>query len=169
MAQKTFFQRIFNTQQDVKQSNMMGYFGVSTNQPKNYTYQDLANEGYLKNAIVYRCVNEISKGASAVPFVIKAGDDIIEQHPIIDLLKRPNPLQSYSEFFNSLFGYVLLSGNAYILKIGSTNTPRELHQLRPDRIQIKGSGNPIPEKYEYVINGRVQATYPVDQIGRAHV
>lgn len=163
MAQKTFFQRIFNTQQDVKQSNMMGYFGVSTNQPKNYTYQDLANEGYLKNAIVYRCVNEISKGASAVPFVIKAGDDIIEQHPIIDLLKRPNPLQSYSEFFNSLFGYVLLSGNAYILKIGSTNTPRELHQLRPDRIQIKGSGNPIPEKYEYVINGRVQATYPVDQ------
>ena len=165
MAQQTFFQRLFNVQkEEVKQSNMMGYFGVGTDQPKNYTYQDLAKEGYLKNAIVYRCVNEISKGASAVPFVVKAGDQIIEQHPLIDLLNRPNPLQSYSEFFNSLFGYVLLSGNAYILKIGAENgSPKELHQLRPDRIQIKGIGNPIPEKYEYIINGRVQNTYLVDQ------
>ena len=166
MAQQTFFQRLFNIQpvQEQKNSNMMGYFGVGTEEAKTYKYQDLAKEGYLKNAIVYRCVNEISKGASAVPFIIKAGDQIIEQHPLIDLLNRPNPLQSYSEFFNSLFGYVLLSGNAYILKVGSElGQPKELHQLRPDRINIKGGGNPIPEKYEYILNGRVHQTYMVDQ------
>jgi HK97 family phage portal protein len=166
MAQQSFFQRLFNNQpiKEQKNSNMMGYFGVGTEEAKTYKYQDLAKEGYLKNAIVYRCVNEISKGASAVPFVLKAGDQIIEQHPLIDLLNRPNPLQSYSEFFNSLFGYVLLSGNAYILKVGSDlGKPKELHLLRPDRINIKGSGNPIPEKYEYVIGGRIQNTYEVDQ------
>ena len=166
MANQTFLQRLFNNQPKVEQknSNMMGYFGVGTEEAKTYKYQDLAKEGYLKNAIVYRCVNEISKGASAVPFMIKAGDQIIEQHPLIDLLNRPNPLQSYSEFFNSLFGYVLLSGNAYILKVGSDlGKPKELHQLRPDRINIKGSGNPIPEKYEYVIGGKIQNTYEVDQ------
>ena len=166
MAQQTFFQRLFNIQpvQEQKNSNMMGYFGVGTEEAKTYKYQDLAKEGYLKNAIVYRCVNEISKGASAVPYIIKAGDQIVEQHPIIELLNRPNPLQSYSEFFNSLFGYVLLSGNSYILKVGSeSGQPKELHLLRPDRINIKGSGNPIPEKYEYVVNGRVHQTYLVDQ------
>ncbi|MAO22867.1 MAG: phage portal protein [Phycisphaerae bacterium] len=166
MAQQTFFQRLFNNKpvEEQKNSNMMGYFGVGTEEAKTYKYQDLAKEGYLKNAIVYRCVNEISKGASAVPFVLKAGDQIIEQHPLIDLLNRPNPLQSYTEFFNSLFGYVLLSGNAYILKVGSDlGKPKELHLLRPDRINIKGSGNPIPEKYEYVIGGRIQNTYEVDQ------
>jgi HK97 family phage portal protein len=166
MAQQTFLQRLFNIQpvQEQKNSNMMGYFGVGTEEAKTYKYQDLAKEGYLKNAIVYRCVNEISKGASAVPFIIKAGDQIIEQHPLIDLLNRPNPLQSYSEFFNSLFGYVLLSGNAYILKVGSElGQPKELHQLRPDRINIKGGGNPIPEKYEYIINGKVHQTFLVDQ------
>lgn len=148
-----------------KNSNMMGYFGVGTEEAKIYKYQDLAKEGYLKNAIVYRCVNEISKGASAVPLLLKNGDEIVEQHPLIDLLNRPNPLQSYSEFFNSLFGYVLLSGNAYMLKVGSElGTPKELHQLRPDRINIKGSGNAIPEKYEYIINGVVQKTYLVDQV-----
>lgn len=166
MAQQTFFQRLFNIQpvQEQKNSNMMGYFGVGTEEAKTYKYQDLAKEGYLKNAIVYRCVNEISKGASAVPFIIKAGDQIVEQHPLISLLNRPNPLQSYSEFFNSLFGYVLLSGNSYILKVGSElGQPKELHLLRPDRINIKGSGNAIPEKYEYIINGRVHETYLVDQ------
>ena len=164
MAEQTFLQRLFNINVEQKNSNMMGYFGVGSEESKSYKYADLAKEGYLKNAIVYRCVNEISKGASAVPFVIKSGNEIIEQHPLIDLLQRPNPLQSYSEFFNSLFGYVLLSGNAYILKTGSeVGAPKELHQLRPDRIHIKGSGKPIPEKYEYMVNGRVSHTYLVDQ------
>ena len=157
---------IFTTKPtEQKNSNMMGYFGVGTEEAKIYKYQDLAKEGYLKNAIVYRCVNEISKGASAVPLLLKNGDEIVEQHPIIDLLNRPNPLQSYSEFFNSLFGYVLLSGNAYILKVGNElGAPKELHQLRPDRIVIKGNGNALPDRYEYMINGRVQNTYLVDQL-----
>ena len=161
---RNIFQRIFNLGTESKQSNMMGYFGVGTSEQKNYKYQDLAKEGYLKNAIVYRCVNEISKGASAVPFVIKEGEQILEEHPIIDLLNRPNPLQSYSEFFSSLYGYLLLSGNAYILKVGSDmGTPQELHQLRPDRIEIKGGSSAIPEKYKYTINGKVKAEYLVDQ------
>ena len=166
MAKQTIFERLFNTKtSETKNSNMMGYFGVGTEEAKVYTYQELAKEGYLKNAIVYRCVNEISKGASSVPLLLKNGDEIVEQHPLIDLLNRPNPLQSYSEFFNSLFGYVLLGGNAYILKVGAEQgAPKELHQLRPDRMVIKGSGNPIPDRYEYVVNGRVQKTYMVDQV-----
>ena len=164
---RNIFERILglNKESDIKNnSDMVGYFGVGTEEPKAYKYQDLAKEGYLKNAIVYRCVNEIAKGASSVPFILKNGDQILDVHPLIDLLNRPNPLQSYSEFFSSLYGYVLLSGNAYVLKVGSElGSPRELHQLRPDRINIKGGGNPIPEKYEYIINGKIQNTYLVDQ------
>ena len=82
--------------------NMVGYFGVGTGSAKNYKYQDLAKEGYLKNAIVYRCVNEISKGAGSVGYMIKSGENMIENHPIIDLIDRPNPLQSNTEFFNPI-------------------------------------------------------------------
>lgn len=164
---RNILDRLLNRNQpnQTKNSNMMGYFGVGTEEPKAYKYQDLAKEGYLKNAIVYRCVNEISKGAAAVGFNVRyKNDTILEQHPLIDLLNRPNPQQSYSEFFGSLYGYLLLSGNTYVLKTGSERgAPRELHQLRPDRIEIKGSGNPIPEKYIYKINGKVQGTYDVDQ------
>jgi len=164
---RSFLDRILgrNLPTDKKMvGNMMGYFGVGSEERKSYKYADLANEGYLKNAVVYRCVNEISKGASAVPFILKFGDNIVEQHPLIDLLNRPNPLQSYSEFFNSLYGYLLLSGNSYVLKVGPDNgPPNELHQLRPDRLTIKGGGNPIPDRYEYTIGGKVQAIYQVDQ------
>lgn len=155
---------LFRTEEKQAPSNMVGYFGVGSGDAKNYKYQDLAKEGYLKNAIVYRCVNEISKGAGAVDFMLKNGEIMVEDHPLLDLLNRPNPLQSSSEFFNSLFGFLLLSGNAYILKVGSeVGSPRELHLLRPDRIQIKGGGNPIPDRYEYVVNGRVQNVFDVDQ------
>ena len=144
--------------------NMVGYFGVGTSKSRNYKYEDLAEEGYMKNSIVYRCVNEIAKGASAVPFMVKAGDQVLDSHPIVTLLNRPNPLQSHSEFFNSTFGFLLLSGNAYILKVGSeVGAPKELHLLRPDRMVVKGGANPIPERYDYVLNGRVQASYPIDE------
>ena len=149
---------------ETKQSSMVGYFGIQSGAHKNYSYEDLAREGYLKNAIVYRCVNEISKGASSVPFMVKSGDTVLEQHPLIDLIQRPNPLQSYSEFFNSLFGYLLLSGNSYYVKVGGlSNQPRELHLLRPDRIIIKGGTGSMPSQYEYVINGRTEKIYEVDQ------
>ena len=143
--------------------NMIGYFGVGSGESKQYNYADLASEGYLKNAIVYRCVNEISKGAGSVRYMLKNGDTVLDNHPLQDLLDRPNPLQSNSEFFNSLFGYLLLSGNAYVLKVGGGAQPRELHLLRPDRIVIKGGNKPIPERYEYMLNGRVAETYLVDQ------
>lgn len=143
--------------------NMIGYFGVGSGESKQYNYADLASEGYLKNAIVYRCVNEISRGAGSVRYMIKNGDTVLDNHPLQDLLDRPNPLQSNSEFFNSLFGYLLLSGNAYVLRVGGGAQPRELHLLRPDRIVIKGGNKPIPERYEYMLNGRVAQTYLVDQ------
>jgi len=148
----------------VKSGAMVGYFGIGSGESKQYSYDDLAREGYLKNAIVYRCVNEISKGASSVPYILKNGDTVLDQHPLIDLLDRPNPLQSYSEFFNSYFGYLMLSGNTYCLKVGGiSGKPRELHLLRPDRIQIKGGTGAMPSRYEYMINGRVEASYEVDQ------
>ena len=67
---RTFLQRLFNVQQPNEEKmmtgSMVGYFGVA-DAGKNYKYQDLAKEGYMKNAIVYRCVNEISKGAPQYP------------------------------------------------------------------------------------------------------
>ena len=50
MANQTFFQRLFNIQpvQEQKNTNMMGYFGVGTEEAKTYKYQDLAKRRIFK-------------------------------------------------------------------------------------------------------------------------
>jgi HK97 family phage portal protein len=125
-------------------------------------YESYADEGYRKNAIVYRCVNEIANGASAIPFKAFQGDQELDSHPILSLLKRPNPQQAGVEYFQGLYSSLLLSGNSYAIRNDLGVTPNELYLLRPDRIRIKPSKTSVPSSYEYVLGGKLVQSYPVD-------
>lgn len=115
-------------------------------------YHQLAEEGYQKNVIVYRCVNLITRGISSVPWLLYKHDDEIERHPILDLLNMPSPGQAGSAFIESLIGHLLLSGNAYIQAIfDSRGVPRELYSLRPDRMKVVAGEGGIPIGYEYTV------------------
>jgi len=129
-------------------------------------FADLARDGYVENAIVYRCVNEIANGASAVPFKLMRGDQPIEDHPLLDLLSKPNPTMSQSEYFQKVYSNLLISGNSYLLRVGTENgEPTELYCLRPDRIEIKTNKRAfLPISYHYVIDGQIKARYDIDQI-----
>ena len=155
---------VFAIGESAKQAPVVQYYGVGSTRTSKDKYEDLAEEGYLKNAIAYRCVNEIAQGACSVPFKLLSGDDNIPEHPLLTLLNRPNPMSSGNEYFSSLYSYMLLSGNAYVLKSGPDfREPQELHLLRPDRMRIVASSRSIPDAYEYVIGGRVVERYNVDQ------
>jgi len=129
---------------------------------KNYDYNKIAKEGYQENAIVFRCVNEIAHGASAVDFCVYQGDIKLDSHPLIDLLARPSPQYAGNEYFQALYSFLLLSGNSYAVYSLVGGQPRELHLLRPDRIKIIPSKTQIPTAYEYQIDGRTVAKYDVD-------
>ena len=150
----------YNTQPIVSY-HQTGY----NNRTRRDSYNDLATDGYVENAVAYRCVNEIANGASAVEFKLMRGEQRIEDSPLLDLLARPNPSCSQFEYFRQVYSYLLLAGNSYLLKIGEDNQmPKELHTLRPDRIQIKTSNQMYPESYNFVVNGKTKAVYPVDQM-----
>jgi len=147
----------------VKQSPMIAYSNVGTQTQPKMSYSELAKDGYQDNAIVFRCVNEIANGASAVKFNLFRGDQPIEESPLLDLLERPNPMCSQSEFFQIVYSYLLLSGNSYLLKTGpDEGMPQELYTMRPDRMRIVPSQRMIPMAYEYVVNGQVSAKYEVN-------
>jgi HK97 family phage portal protein len=134
----------------------------SSNQ--NRKYKDYAKEGYEENAIVHRCIQLISNSASAVKLDVYDGDNLLENHELISLLARPNPLQSGVEFFASLYSYLMISGNSYIVRDSDALRPaKELYLLRPDRIRVVTGDSMIPESYQYVVDGKVLETYPVDQ------
>lgn len=130
----------------------------------NRRYKDYAKDGYQENAIVHRCIQLISNSASAVKIDVFSDETKLDNHELISLLNRPNPLQSGVEYFSSLYSYLLISGNSYLLRDTESFTPpRELYLLRPDRIEIKAGTSVIPESYNYVIDGRTESVYPVDQ------
>lgn len=136
----------------------------NTNHYRKDNYEAYADEGYRQNAIVYRCVNEIANGAACIPFKLFQGDDELDQHPLLSLLKRPNPSQAGVEYFQAVYSYLLLSGNNYAIRSDVSGEVRELYLLRPDRVRVKPSKTATPEAYQYMIGGKVVKTYDADPI-----
>ena len=129
----------------------------------NRRYKDYAKDGYQENAIVHRCIQLISNSASAVKIDVFDDETKLDNHELISLLERPNPLQSGVEYFASLYSFLLISGNSYLLRDTESFTPpRELYLLRPDRVEIDAGESMIPQSYKYVLEGRTVAKYPVD-------
>lgn len=155
--------KLFTKNIRTKQAPVTVYNNVGYSTPKRDSFIQYAEEGYEENAVVYKCVNEIATGAASVEFNVFDEEIKLDNHPLINLLERPNPLQAGNEFFQSLYSYLLLSGNSYVLRTGPENQPpKELHLLRPDRIKIEPSNTTIPKSYQYELSGEVVAKYPVD-------
>ena len=142
--------KIFRATGFTKQLPITVYNNVGYDTTKKESFASYAKEGYKENAVVYKCVNEIANGASAIHINVFYGETKLDNHPLIDLLARPNPLQAGNEFFQSLYSFLLLSGNSYVLRTGDDrDIPKELHLLRPDRIRIEPSTTVFPSAYLY--------------------
>ena len=129
-----------------------------------YSYEDLVKEGYENNAIAFRCINEISQGAAGVKLKLFRGKLTVDDHPLLDLLARPSPTKGYVELFESLYSFLLLSGNSYLIGTGVEGSePKELYCLRPDRVKIIPGQTNLPEAYHYSINGKTISQYEVNQ------
>jgi len=120
--------------------------------PRNYAA--LAQEGFASNAIGYRAVRMIAEAAASLPWLLYDGDREIDAHPLLELLKKPNPGQPGREFGEQLYGFLLVAGNAYVEKVEIDGAPRELHALRPDRVKAVASTNGWAEGYDYSVNGQ---------------
>jgi len=132
-------------------------------------YDTLAEEGYQKNIIVYRCVSLIARGVASVPWQVYKGSCRLEVHPLLTLLENPNPQQGLSRFMEALMSYLLLSGNAYIEAVIPEREPWELYLLRPDRIRVIPGKAGIPEAFAYNLQGR-SVRIPVDPLnGKSRV
>jgi len=157
---------LFTTKKSIekKEAPIVYYNSLGYDTTNKIAYEDLATDGYQSNAIVNRCVNEISNNASRVKINLFRGEQELDDHPLLDLLYNPSPTLSQVEFFQSAFSYLLISGNNYMLSVSGDRTPpTELYNLRPDRIRIRTGNRAMPQSYDYVLNGNIVESYEVDQ------
>lgn len=116
----------------------------------NRNFKAFADEGYTKNVVAYMAINKVAKAAAAAPFMLtrRNGEEITD-HPLLSLLQRPNPVQSGAEFFQAVFGFYGIAGNAYLERTMLGRVPRELYTLRPDRMRVTPGRFGIPAGYEF--------------------
>jgi HK97 family phage portal protein len=116
----------------------------------------LTRGGFVGNPVGFRSVKLSAEAAAAVPLICANRDQRFEMHPVIDLLRRPNPGQGRAELLEALFGQMLLSGNGYLEAVGldDAGLPQELHVLRADRMTIVPGADGWPVAYEYAVGGR---------------
>ncbi len=115
-----------------------------------------AKEGYTQNVITYRCVRLLSRSAARVPWCledIKTGEKINE-HPMLDLLRRPNPVdRSASAFFERAFGFYLIAGENFMEGVGPvTGPPMELYANEPWQMEVK-PGDTVPSQFIFRAGG----------------
>jgi len=112
-------------------------------------YAALAREGFQKNAIVHRAVRLVAEAAASMPLVLKQDTREITAHPLLTLLARPNPREGGQRFLESVYGHLMVSGNAYVEAVGVDGAPSELYALRPDRMRVVPGADGWPSAYEY--------------------
>jgi HK97 family phage portal protein len=117
-------------------------------------YGALAREGFQKNAVVHRAVRLVAEAAASLPLVLKAEGRELASHPLLSLLTRPNPREGGQRFLESLYGHLMVSGNAYVEAAAVEGSPRELHALRPDRMRVVPGPDGWPAAYEYAVGAQ---------------
>jgi HK97 family phage portal protein len=95
----------------------------------------------------------IAEAAASVPLLAYDGDNELDTHPLLDLIARPSPDHTATDFLEAWYGFLLVSGNAYVEAVGVGGRLRELYVLRPDRMKVIPGPNGWPEAFEYSANG----------------
>ncbi len=115
----------------------------------------LTRQGFAGNPVGFRCVKMIAEAAAALPLVLQDAEQRYAEHPMLSLIRSPNPAQGRAELLEALFGQLLLTGNAYVEAVGGADgAPVELHVLRSDRMSVVPGTDGWPVAYEYAVSGR---------------
>jgi len=129
-------------------------------------YAAFAQEAYQKNVVAYQAINRVGEAAASVRWTAWKGETEIIQHPLLDLLKRPNIGQSGAQWVQEAIAYLLLSGNLYQERVDLGGGPRELYNHRPDRMKVVPALGGGVARYEYSVSGR-KVTWDNDPVSGA--
>lgn len=116
-----------------------------------HDFSAYVQEGYSRNPVVRRCCSLIAKTAAGLPIkMTKDGESYdMPNHPLWQLLKKPNSEQTYTQFIEELVLFRELSGEGPLRCITAGSTPRELWVLRPDWLTISSYRNGLPYQWQY--------------------
>jgi HK97 family phage portal protein len=123
-----------------------GMFTQSIYDRKNPILIDTQNKLQVYNTIPHfqSVVNQLAdmfKNMEVKLYNKKTGEEI-ESHPVLDLLKKPNPLRSFEEFLYEYYVFKSIFGNAFIYQIKGLPSalPSLMWNLLPSDVEVVPTG-----------------------------
>jgi len=109
----------------------------------------LTRDGYLRNAIAYRCVRMIAEAAASIP--LKTQDPALSA-----LLTEPSSGDDGISFLERLYNELQLTGNAYAeaVSVAEDERPRAIYDLRPGRMRAVTDARGWVSGWTYQTEGR---------------
>ena len=114
-------------------------------------FVNMVKEGWRRNELIFSCISKTANTAAQVGLQItnKAGK-VQPDHPLKQLIQRPNPYMSEFDFWSAVIIYQKLAGRAVFEKVRSRGGQVvELWPLRPDYLKPIASSTKMIAGYEY--------------------
>lgn len=141
--------------------------GMSTVSPRYKDYHSYLNA--IKSPWVKACVGVIAYNAANVQYKLVRADAEeddeqaeITASPLLDLLARPNPLQTGFQLLEAMWFDLELTGNCFIAMeaLDGRGCPAELYRLRPDSVTVRPDPVRMVAGYVYTVGGKSIAYQP---------
>lgn len=129
--------------------------------------QAYIHEGYNLNSVIYSAISYKARALGKARLRAYTGDvdnpePLPFNHPLAQLLARPNPYQSWVEFQQQRETFLNVAGNCYTWhdRPARGKLATALYNLRPDRVWIVPDTNGI-KGYLYIPEGQPQERTPL--------
>ena len=108
-----------------------------------------AMQFYQQSSSVASAVDLIAESIEQIQPVLKMQDGTFEEnHPVLDLLKRPNGFDSWENFIGKAARHYLLKHDSHLAAIGHVRRPPvELHAVKPHNLSTVQGSDGLPGSY----------------------
>lgn len=136
--------KIFNLKQkDFGESRVSGGLELISRLTTSEMSNSKMLEQYGKSLYVFACISKIAQKTASINWqmfrLLNSGGDTKEifTHPALDLIYKPNPFQTKTDFIENMVINLKCTGDAFIYKVrNNSGKVVELWNLRPDYMTI---------------------------------
>lgn len=129
-------------------------------------WRNYAKEGYGQNPTIYRCIDLVATNAASVKPRVKVNGEYVTEHPLLTLMKRPNPITGGQEFRTEAYAWAMLTGNIFTDRMIVGSQVREMYNWQPYQFSIDRStiNVQIPLRYWANKNSDNARSWDVDPV-----
>lgn len=121
---------------------------------------------YNQSTAVSIPINFVAEAFASINPILKQGTEIINTHPLLELLNKPSPFFTEDLFLETIAKNYLITGETEIIALGSINRPPlELQPINPKNVAVVEGNQGLV--VSFIVSGEsLMGAYQLEKRGR---